>query len=384
MGVYLDYFATSPIHPEVLDEMVTVYKTNFGNAASRTHSYGSRANKAVEEARRHVAFLLGVSPQEVIFTSGATESNNLAIIGLAAWGKTHGREHIVSTQIEHKSVLEPLNYLRDNGFDVEFVAPDRSGRVRASDVLSRVRDDTLLVSVMHANNETGTIQPVGDIGSSLSKTNTFFHIDAAQTCCKLVDEIRVIQHDLMSVTAHKMYGPQGVGALIVRRRSRGQRPPIQPIMHGGGHERGLRPGTLPVALVCGFGKACELAAAHYRTWQEHSRRIKDEVLSQLQSIPHVINGCPSHSLDNCVNVSIKGLDSEAIMLAVGDRLAISNGAACTSSVYRASHVLTAMGLETELIEGALRISWGLGVESVDLSPLVEVVRTWTNKDTAAS
>lgn len=382
MGVYLDYSATSPVLPEVLNEMISVYTTNFGNAGSRTHSYGSRANKAVEEARRHVAFLLGVSPQEVIFTSGATESNNLATIGLAAWGRTHGRTHIVSTQIEHKSILEPLSHLCDEGFDVELVTPDRSGRVQAADVLSRVRDDTLLVSVMHANNETGVIQPIEKIGSCLAETDTFFHIDAAQTCGKLVDELRRIPYDLMSVTAHKMYGPQGVGALIVRRPS-GKRPPLQPIMYGGGQERGLRPGTLPVALICGFGKACELAATHNKAWQEHNRSIKNAVLSQLKSIPHVINGSLTDSLDNLVNVSIIGLDSEAVMLAVRDELAISNGAACTSSTYHASHVLTAMGLETELIDGALRLSWGWGVESVDLNPLIRVVQRWTSDSVAA-
>jgi len=373
MPLYLDYNATTPVHPAVLDEMVAVYRENYGNASSRTHLYGQRARQAVEKARQQVASLLAIDRSEVVFTSGATESNNLAILGLARWGGRVGRRHVISTQIEHKAVLEPLAYLASEGFEVELVPVDRGGRVNPDYVLSRVRSDTLLVSIMHANNETGVIQPVLEVGDALYGTGVYFHVDAAQTFGKLVVELRRLKYDLLSVSGHKIYGPQGIGALVVRRREH-KRPPIEPLMYGGGQEGGLRPGTLPVALIVGLGKAAELAEAHYEEWAEHNRRIQKGVLEQLRGVPCVVNGSLEHVLPHCLNISVVGVDSEALMVAVKEELAISNGSACTAAQYKPSHVLQAMGLDPEIVRGAVRISWGVGTSDVDLGPLVSAAR----------
>ncbi len=373
MTLYLDYNATTPVNPAVLEEMISVYRNHFGNAGSRTHSFGQDANQIVEQARRKIASALGVEKHEVIFTSGATESNNIAILGVARWGAEQNRRHIISTQIEHKAVLEPLQYLEKQGFEIELVPVSTSGRVDPDDVLKRVRPDTLLVSVMHANNETGVIQPVHEIGEHLANTPTFFHVDAAQTFGKLLPELRSLRYDLMSICAHKIYGPQGIGALI--RRVRYRQVPVQPITFGGGQERGLRPGTLPVALIAGFGKAAELAEQNCASWMQQFRQVKSSIMEQLQGIQFVVNGDQEYCMPNCLNVSFSGVDSEALMLALQDSFALSNGSACTSAEYKPSHVLSAMRLPTERIESAVRISWGPGTTELDLSPLVAFVRS---------
>lgn len=371
MPLYLDYSATTPVHPRVLDKMIHVYKNEFGNAGSRTHVFGQRASQIVTEARRSLAVLLDVDPSDVVFTSGATESNNIAILGLARWGLAQGKRHILSTPIEHKAVLEPLAYLEKQGFEVEYVPIDSSGRVDATEVCRRVRSDTLFVSVMHANNETGVIQPVHEIAEFLQKTPTYFHVDAAQTCGKLVKEVQSLRYDLLTITAHKMYGPQGIGALVVRRRGF-RRPPLRPIMFGGGQEGGLRPGTIPVALVAGFGVAATIALHEHESWMNHYSRVRTSILEQLAPFEYTINGDPTHMMPNCLNISFTGVDSEALMLAVRDKIAISNGSACTSADYRPSHVLEAMGLDEDRVSGAVRLSWGPW-ESVDLSPLTQAL-----------
>lgn len=374
MPLYLDFNATSPVDPRVLDEMVHVYREEFGNAGSRTHVFGQRAGSLVDKARKQLAGLLAVDKTEVVFTSGATESNNLATLGLARWGWDQNRRHIISTTVEHKAVLEPLGHLQGQGFEVELVPVQTNGRVDPDQLLSRVRPDTLLVTMMHANNETGVIQPLEAVGRALVGTATYFHVDAAQTCGKLVQELRLLPYDLLSVSSHKMYGPQGVGALIVRRRGY-ERPPLRPIMYGGGQEGGLRPGTLPVALVVGLGKAAEIAGTEHAAWREHNLSLRAGILEQLHGVSHLINGDTQHCLPHCLNVSFPGVDSEALMLAVQDEIAISNGSACTSAEYKPSHVLVAMGLEREHIESAVRISWGPSTpRSLDLRPLVRFVR----------
>ncbi|MGE5484647.1 MAG: cysteine desulfurase DndA [Ignavibacteriales bacterium] len=373
LPLYLDYNATTPVHPEVLDAMVDTYRDNFGNAASRTHVYGHRASQAVDKARLQVAALLGVDKDEIIFTSGATESDNLAILGLARWGAENNRRHIVSTSIEHKAVLEPLEHLSKSGFEVELVSPDHTGRVGVENILERVRTDTLLVSVMHANNETGVIQPVLEIGEALASTGTYFHIDAAQTFGKLVSELRGIRYDLLSISAHKVYGPQGIGALILRRR-RYRRPPVQPITFGGGQEGGLRSGTLPVALIVGMGKAAEVAERDHREWYRECLMNKKSILRQVEGLHYTVNGSLEFGVPHCLNISFPGVDSEALMLCVRDELAISNGSACTSHDYRPSHVLLSMGLAPEIVRGAIRLSWGYGSGQIDLSPLIQAVK----------
>ncbi|KJS03672.1 MAG: cysteine desulfurase [Peptococcaceae bacterium BRH_c4a] len=369
MTVYLDYNATTPIHLDVLEEMISVYRHNYGNAGSNTHIYGKSARNAVEKARTRVASALGIEKNEVIFTSGATESNNLAILGLAKWGESVGRKHIISTTIEHKAVLEPLNYLAKKGFHIELVPVNKDCRVNPEDVINHIRPDTLMVSVMHANNETGTIQPVSEIGNALKDTPVYFHIDAAQTFGKLHPELDKLNYDLLSISGHKIHGPQGIGALIMKRKNY-KRPPVQPVVFGGGQEGGLRPGTLPVALIVGLGKTAEVAQSNYNKNIENYHLIKEDIINQLQSVKYVINGARDHSLPNCINISFPGIDSEALMVATKEDIAISNGSACTSAEYTPSHVLSAMGLDDAIIQSSIRISWGFGINSINLNSLI--------------
>jgi cysteine desulfurase len=359
MSIYLDYNASSPIDKRVLDEMIKVYKNDYGNADSRTHDFGNDARKVVETARKNVASLLKVRSEEVFFTSGATESNNIALLGLQEYGIKNKRKHIITTSIEHKAILESCKFLKSNGFEIEFINPDHSGRIDHKDILKRIRKDTLLVSVMHANNETGIIQPVKEIGDYLKNTNIYFHIDATQSCGKLVEEIQELNYDMMSVTAHKMAGPQGIGALVLRKREY-KLPPIKPIMFGGDQEHGLRPGTIPVALTAGFGKACEIALKEYRENIKLYKRIKVELIRILDDsgLTYKFNGDQNCCIPNTLNISISNVNSEALMLAAKKYCGISNGSACTSYSYKPSYVLEAMGVSTDEIASSLRISWG--------------------------
>ena len=273
MSVYLDFNSSAPIDERVLDLMIEVYRNVIGNADSRTHEFGEKARKVVEDARGQVASILGINRDEIFFTSGATESDNIAIQGLKEFGISENKRHIITTSIEHKAVLETVKALQKQGFEVEFVNPDRSGRIDADDLLSKVRKDTLVVSVMHVNNETGIIQPIKEIGDNLSEKNVLFHIDATQSLGKLVDELRETKYTMLSMSAHKLGGPQGVGALILRKK-RYKLPPVKSIMFGGQQEHGIRPGTLPVALIAGLGKACEIAEMEYQTYDNKCRLIK--------------------------------------------------------------------------------------------------------------
>lgn len=359
MSIYLDYNASTPIDERVLDTMIFAYRNFYGNPDSRTHDYGINARREVEIAREQVASLLGVMKNEIIFTSGATESDNMAILGLTDYGIESGKKHIITTAIEHHAVLAPMKVMEKRGFVVDYITPDESGRIDAKKLLDKVRPDTLLVSVMHANNETGIIQPVKEIGDALFRTETFFHIDAAQSCGKLVNEVKSIKYDMLSLAAHKMYGPQGIGVLALRMK-RYKKPPITPIIYGGDQEGGIRSGTLPVALIVGLGKACEIAE------QESEKRLvqylanKKQILDAFTSsgVKFEINGDQKYCIPNTMNISFLGIDSEALMIATKQYCSVSNGSACTSHDYSHSHVLTAMGLSDERIESAIRISWG--------------------------
>ncbi len=370
MPLYLDFNATSPVHDEVLEVMVEAYKNNFGNPASRTHHHGHQAKQLVDNSRKNIAAVLGVVPNDIIFTSGATESNNLSILGLEEFGVKQNKKHIISTVIEHSSILEPLEHLSKKGFKIDLVPVDSSGRVSAEDIINRVTDDTLLVTIMHANNETGIIQPVKEIGDALVDRDVFFHIDAAQTFGKLVDELQEVKYDLLSITAHKIYGPQGIGALVFRNKKY-KRPPITPLMYGGKQEKGLRPGTLPAPLIAGFGKAAELILSNYLNWAKAELIIRQSIIEQLKEVEYTINGDISLCLPNCINISFPGVDSEALMLCVRQKLSLSNGSACTSSEYKPSHVLSSMGA---LAENSVRISWGPYLENVDLSEMILFIK----------
>ena len=362
--VYLDCNATAPVEPAVRDAVVSWITEELGNAGSRTHEFGVRAKRAVQVARGQVAAVVDASSEEVIFTSGATESNNLAILGLAAFGEEQDRRHIVSTAIEHKAVLEPLEVLESRGFEVTLISPSKDGVVPASAVKDTMRPDTLMVSVMHANNETGAIQPLMEIADAMEGHEAYFHVDAAQGYGKDLDRLRSKRVDLISVSGHKVYAPSGIGALIARRRGFA-RPPLQPLTFGGGQERGLRPGTLPVPLIVGLGLAAELAIEDAEKRREVCLGIRKDALEAFGSLGIRIHSDPSQTLSHVLNFSIPGIDSEAVMVAVKDLAALSNGSACTSQSYSPSHVLEAMGLLTDEISSAVRVSWS------HLTPQVE-------------
>lgn len=377
MSVYLDYNASTPLDSRVLEVMIDVYQNKFGNADSRTHDFGDTARQIVEKARQSVADLLGIKKDEVFFTSGATESDNIAILGLQDYAEKTGKKHIITTAIEHKAVLEPLGILENKGYKVTYIRPDKSGRINADELLSNIHDDTFLVSVMHANNETGVIQPVDMIGEELSKINVLFHIDAAQSFGKLVDELRNTKYNMLSASAHKMYGPQGVGALILRKK-RYKLPPVNSIMYGGSQEHGIRPGTVPTALIAGFGKACDIAVNEYKNNLELYKKIKDAIISLLNAsgIDYNINGDVNYSMPNTINISFKGINSEALMLATKQYCAVSNGSACNSHSYKPSHVLSAMGFDIERIESAIRISCGYDMNSFeDFEKLIQTAKS---------
>lgn len=359
MSVYLDYNASAPIDNRVVDFMMGIYKNNIGNADSRTHDYGDDARVIVENARKQVALLLDIPPEDVFFTSGATESNNIAIQGLREYAEETGKKHIITTSIEHKAVLETARYMSDHGYRVDFVSPDHTGRVSADEIIDLVDDDTLLVSIMHVNNETGVIQPVKEIGDRLADKCVLFHIDATQSCGKLVEEIREIPYDMLSFSSHKMYGPQGIGALVLRRKNY-KLPPIKPIMFGGQQEHGISPGTIPVALVGGLGKACEIAIEEYKSDEANNMSIRDMLIEKLDNsgVKYRINGDIDCLISSTLNIQIVGVSSEALMLSSKQYCGISNGSACTSSSYSSSYVLVAMGMSEDDIDQSIRLSWG--------------------------
>jgi len=354
--VYLDVAATAPTDGRVAALVLRLMTEEFGNAGSRTHGYGADALAEVSRARQRVASSIGAAPDEIIFTSGATEADNLVLLGLEEHGRSSGRMHIVSTAIEHKAVLEPLEQLRRRGFEVTLVAPGPGGHVAADSVLRAVRGDTLLVSVMHGNNETGAIQPIDRIADGLEGTEPFLHVDAAQTFGREMEALRHRRVDLLSVSGHKIFGPIGVGALVARRRS-GKRPPLSPLMFGGGQERGLRPGTLPTPLIAGLGLAAELAGCELQQRRNACLKVRQEALEALAPLQPIVHGADGPVLPNILSFAVPGIDSEALMVAAKDLVAISNGSACTSSNYSPSHVLTAMGLDDDTVQGTVRMSW---------------------------
>lgn len=363
MSVYLDMAATTPTDPRVAERVLEFMVREFGNAGSRTHIYGAGAQSAVSVARAQVAATLKVDASDVIFTSGATEADNLAILGLAPMGKELGKRHIVSTAIEHKAVLEPLDHLRSVGFDVTLVQPDRRGYVDAQEVLDSIRPDTLLVSVMHANNETGAVQPIGVIAEKLTDAGVYFHVDAAQTFGRLNSVLAHPRIDLISVSGHKVYAPKGIGALIMKRRD-GRRAPLKPLMFGGGQERSLRPGTLPVPLIVGFGLAAKLADTEAGARHKRCAELRADALAALKPLKPYVHGDETRGvLPHILSVSIDGVDSEAVMVATKDIVAISNGSACTSASYEPSHVLKAMDVSPEVLNGTVRISWSHATEA---------------------
>lgn len=353
-AIYLDNHATTPVDPRVLEAMLPYFGAKFGNAASRSHSFGWEAEKAVDLARKRVAELAGAAPREIVFTSGATESNNLALKGVAEAAR--GR-HIVTMSTEHKAVLDPAKRLERMGFGVTVLPPRRDGLIDLDELRNAIQPDTVLVSVMYANNEIGVIQPVREIGAICHERGALFHCDAAQAFGKI--PIRVVEDhiDLMSVSAHKMYGPKGVGALYVRRRNPRVQLAIQ--MDGGGHESGMRSGTLNVPGIVGFGEACAICGREMADEAVRLRALRDRLLAQLESsLDRVyVNGSLEHRLAGNLNMSFAQVDGESVLMSLPD-VALSTGSACTSATVEPSHVLRALGVSEELAHSSLR--FGLG------------------------
>ncbi len=371
--VYLDCAASAPIDPRVTDLVLRLMGSDYGNAGSRSHPFGQRARKAVEQARGQIADAVAAGRGEVVFTSGATESNNLAILGLEAFGRKTGRMHIVSSRIEHNAVLEPLALLRRRGFDVSLLPPTTGGWVDPDVVRRALRPETLLVSVMHVNNETGVIQPIPEIARALDGHDCYFHVDAAQGFGKLIEPLRNPRIDLLSISGHKVNAPQGVGALIGRRRGT-DRPPLSPLIVGGGQEWGLRPGTLPVPLIAALGLAADLAVAENQARTDHAVAFRKRLLSALAPLNPRIAGDPERSVPHILNLSLPGIDSETAAETLDGFAAVSNGSACTSHSLTCSHVLSAMGFSDEESAAAIRWSWSHLTPEPDWAGIVAALK----------
>ncbi|WP_317204601.1 IscS subfamily cysteine desulfurase [Janthinobacterium sp.] len=352
--IYMDYSATTPIDPRVADKMIPYLREQFGNPASRSHMYGWTAEKAVEEARGHVAALVNADPREIIWTSGATESNNLAIKGAAQFYKTKGK-HIITVKTEHKAVLDTVRELERVGFEATYLEPLDNGLITIEQLTAAIRPDTILVSVMLVNNEIGVIQPIDEIGALCRSKGIIFHCDAAQATGKLLIDLQKTKVDLMTFTAHKTYGPKGIGALYVCRKPRVR---IEAQMHGGGHERGLRSGTLPTHQIVGMGEAFRLAKLEMDTEIVRIKGLRDRLAKGLQEIEEVyVNGDMEHRVPHNLNVSFNYVEGESLIMAIKD-LAVSSGSACTSASLEPSYVLRALGRSDELAHSSIRFTIG--------------------------
>ncbi|MGP3967397.1 cysteine desulfurase DndA [Streptomyces sp. 6N223] len=365
MVTYLDAAATTRVDQRVADVVLHWMTTEYGNAGSR-HEYGARAKRGVERAREYLADTVGAEPDELIFTSGATESNNIALLGLAPYAERTGRRHIITSAIEHKAVLEPLQHLADRGFEVDFLKPGPSGRITVEAVMERLRPDTLLVSLMHVNNETGVIQPVADLARELFSTSTYLHVDAAQGYGKVPGDLTA-PIDMISISGHKIGAPKGVGALVTRRREEldDERPPLEPIMFGGGQERKLRPGTLPVPLIMGLAEATRIFETEHAQWEAAARDLRSRFLAGLASTRFHVNGDQDHVVPHIINLSFEDVDAEAFLAGLNGLVAVATGSACTSASYTPSHVLRGMGLPDEAASNGLRFSW-IPAQTADL------------------
>lgn len=366
--IYLDYAATTPVASSVAAAMVECLTADgdFGNASSATHVFGKKAAARIQVARAQVAMLLGADPGEITFTSGATESNNLAILGLARGNADRGRRHIVTSRIEHKAVLDPCKRLEREGFAVTYLTPDRDGRIDPAAVLAALRPDTLLVSIMFVNNEIGVIQDIHGIGGLCRERGVVFHTDAAQAVGKIPVDVRSLPVDLLSFTAHKLYGPKGAGALYVRRAAK---PLLQPILFGGGQERGLRPGTSATHQIVGLGAACALAEAQLAVDQPRLTLLRERLWSGLMSLGGVhLNAAGAPRVPGILNVSFEGVEGESLVTGLAE-LALSTGSACNSASSEPSYVLRAVGRDTELAQSSLRFSMGrlTTVEDIDFA-----------------
>ena len=381
LPIYMDNNATTPVDPRVLEAMMPYFTEVFGNAASRSHSYGWTAEKAVDLAREEVGALIGASGKEIVWTSGATESDNLAIKGAAEFHKDRGN-HIITAQTEHKAVLDTCKRLEKEGFEVTYLPVDKEGRVAPETVKAAMTDKTILVSIMLANNEIGSVNPVNEIGAVVKERKALFHIDAVQGVGKIPFDVNASRADLVSLSAHKMYGPKGVGALYVRRKPRVR---LTALIDGGGHERGMRSGTLNVPGIVGFGKAAELARVEMETEGERLFALRERLRQGIQSqvTDTFINGSMEHRLPGNLNISFAYVEGEAMLMALKD-VAVSSGSACTSASLEPSYVLRAVGVEEELAHTSIRFGLGRFNTEEEVDFVINLVVSKINKLRALS
>ena len=369
--IYLDYASTTPVDPRVASKMMEFLtpEGEFGNPASRSHRFGWKADEAVEEARSHVANLVNCDPREVVWTSGATEADNLAIKGVARFYKTKGN-HIITSKIEHKAVLDPCRQLEREGFEVTYLDPDDKGVISPEAVKAAIKDSTVLVSIMHINNELGTVNDISKIGDVTRDKGIFFHVDAAQSTGKVNIDLEKMSVDLMSFSAHKTYGPKGVGALYVRRKPRVR---LEALIHGGGHERGMRSGTLATHQIVGMGEAFRLASKEMDEDHKKISEYHEKFLDKVKEIDHVyINGDLNNKVPNILNVSFNFVEGESLIMGLKD-IAVSSGSACTSASLEPSYVLRALGRKDELAHSSIRFSFGRFTSDDDVNNTLDIL-----------
>ena len=369
--IYLDYASTTPVDPRVASKMMEFLtpEGEFGNPASRSHRFGWKADEAVEEARSHVANLVNCDPREIVWTSGATEADNLAIKGVARFYKTKGN-HIITSKIEHKAVLDPCRQLEREGFEVTYLDPDEGGIISPQAVKAAIKDTTILVSVMHINNELGTVNNLNEIGKIVRDNGAFFHVDAAQSTGKVEIDLSNVPVDLMSFSAHKTYGPKGIGALYVRRKPRVR---LEALIHGGGHERGMRSGTLATHQIVGMGEAFRIAKVEMKEDLLKVNKFHKKFLDKVKEIDHVyINGDLKNKVPNILNISFNFVEGESLIMGLMD-IAVSSGSACTSASLEPSYVLRALGRKDELAHSSIRFSFGRFTSDDDVNNTLEIL-----------
>jgi cysteine desulfurase len=375
LPIYLDYSATTPVDPRVAEKMIPYLTEFFGNAASRSHAFGWKAEGAVEEARAHVAALIGADPKEVIWTSGATEGNNLALKGAANFYKTKGK-HIITQKTEHKAVLDTVRELERQGFEATYLDVESNGIINLEKLKAAIRPDTILVSIMMVNNEIGVIQPVWEIAEICREKGIIFHCDAVQGAGRVEIDLSKLKADLLTITAHKLYGPKGIGALYVRRKPRVR---IEAQIHGGGHERGFRSGTLATHQIVGFGEAARLAKAEMAIDNQRVRALRDKLWDALQDMEEVyVNGDLERRIPHNLNVSFNFVEGESLIMAVKD-IAVSSGSACTSASLEPSYVLRALGRNDELAHSSIRITLGRFTTEEEVNYAARLIRRKVEK-----
>ena len=373
--IYLDYAATTPVDKRVAEKMIPYLTETFGNPASNSHAFGWTAEEAVEKARADIAALINADPKEIVFTSGATESDNLAIKGAANFYKTKGK-HLITVKTEHKAVLDTMRELERQGFEVTYLGVQENGLIDLEELKAAIRDDTILISVMWVNNEIGVVQDIPAIGEICRERKIIFHVDAAQACGKVPVDVEAAKIDLLSMSGHKVYGPKGIGALYVRRKPRVR---LEAQMHGGGHERGFRSGTLPTHQIVGMGEAFRIAKEELEQDMAHYRKLRDIFLKGIEGIEEVyINGDLEHRAPNNLNVSFNFVEGESLIMAVKE-LAVSSGSACTSASLEPSYVLRALGRNDELAHSSLRITFGRMTTEEEVQFAAELIKSKIGK-----